>query len=41
MTTLETDLDKLIDLIKPAKLPPFDWYTPWQSTYRNTPLTLR
>jgi hypothetical protein len=41
MTTLEADLDKLIDLIKPAKLPPFDWYTPWQSTYRNTPLTLR
>jgi hypothetical protein len=29
MTELEKKLDKLIDLIKPVKQVPFDWYVPW------------
>jgi len=41
MKTLETELDKLIEPIKPTELPRFDWYVPWQSTYQNTPPTLR
>ena len=42
MTSLETDLDKLIGLIKPVKQVPFDWYVPWQSyPYRgSTPIIL-
>jgi hypothetical protein len=38
MSELETALDKLIELIKPVKQVPFDWYTPWQSYHRSTPL---
>src|SRR5215475_9954852 len=38
MSKLETELGRLIELIKPV---PFDWYTPWQSTFANTPLPLR
>jgi hypothetical protein len=38
MSKLETELDKLIELIKPVKQVPFDWYTPWQSYHRSTPL---
>ena len=40
MRKLETDLDKLIELIKPVK-PRFDWYVPWQDPVRSVPLTLR
>src|SRR6516225_3555143 len=38
MSKLETELGRLIELIKPV---PFDWYTPWHSTFANTPLPLR
>jgi len=38
MSKLETELGTLIELIKPV---PFDWYTPWHSTFANTPLPLR
>ena len=38
MSKLETELGRLIELIKPV---PFDWYTSWQSTFANTPLPLR
>ena len=38
MRKLETELGRLIELIKPV---PFDWYTPWQSTFANTSLPLR
>jgi hypothetical protein len=38
MSKLETELGRLIELIKPV---PFDWYTPWESTFANTPLPLR
>jgi hypothetical protein len=46
MSALETKLDKLIELIKPVKQVPFDWYTPWQDTYHRstsaaTPLAAR
>jgi hypothetical protein len=40
MTSLEVDLDKLINLIKPVKQVPFDWYVPWQSHRMSTPTTL-
>jgi hypothetical protein len=40
MTALEADLDKLIELIKPVKPVPFDWYVPWQETHSTVPLTL-
>ena len=33
MKTLETDLNKLIELIKPV---PFDWYSPWQDMYHRS-----
>jgi hypothetical protein len=35
MRELETELDKLIKLIKPVKQVPFDWYAPWQNTYHR------
>jgi hypothetical protein len=38
MGALETELDRLIELIKPV---PFDWYVPWQEMYSGTPLALR
>jgi hypothetical protein len=42
MSKLETELDKLIQLIKPAERPPFDWYVPWQDhMMHRQPLTLR
>jgi hypothetical protein len=41
MSKLETELDKLINLIKPVKQVPFDWYMPWQSYHRSTPLAAR
>jgi hypothetical protein len=41
MTSLEADLDKLIELIKPVKQVPFDWYVPWGSYRGSTPLTLK
>jgi hypothetical protein len=44
MTALETELDKLIELIKPAPLGWYvpDWDVPWQrEMYRGTPLALR
>jgi hypothetical protein len=42
MTALEADLDKLIQLIKPADVPNFGWYVPWTDMmYRGTPLPLR
>lgn len=46
MSALETKLDKLIELIKPVKQVPFDWYTPWQDMYHRsssaaTPLAAR
>jgi hypothetical protein len=42
MTRLEAELDKLIQLIKPAEVPNFGWYAPLsEPMYRQTPLTLR
>jgi hypothetical protein len=38
MGALETELDRLIELIKPV---PFDWYVPWQDMYSGTALALR
>jgi hypothetical protein len=38
MSTLETELNKLIELIKPVPPIPFDLYTPWQSYSAGTPL---
>jgi hypothetical protein len=38
MVELEKALDKLIGLIKPVKQVPFDWYVPWESYHRPTPL---
>jgi hypothetical protein len=40
MSELETKLDKLIELIKPVKQVPFDWYVPWQSYHSSTPLAV-
>jgi hypothetical protein len=34
MSKLETDLDKLILLIKPAL--PFGWFVPWQDVYHRS-----
>jgi hypothetical protein len=42
MTALEADLDRLIQLIKPAEVPNFGWYVPQSNMmYRQTPLPLR
>jgi hypothetical protein len=41
MSDLEVELDKLIDLIKPVKQVPFDWYVPWGPYRGSTPLTLK
>lgn len=42
MTSLETDLDKLIQLIKPAEVPNFGWYVPLSDMmYRQSPLPMR
>jgi hypothetical protein len=39
MREVETELDKLIELIKPVKPVGFQWYRPWQDTYHpSTPL---
>jgi hypothetical protein len=40
MTSLEADLDKLIELIKPTEQVPFDWYVPWGSYRGSTPTPL-
>jgi hypothetical protein len=42
MRRLEAELDKVIQLIKPAEVPPFGWYVPLSAPmYRQTPLALR
>jgi len=38
MGALEAEFDKLIELIKPVKQVPFDWYVPWQSHAESTPI---
>jgi hypothetical protein len=41
MSGLEADLDKLIQLLKPAKVPPFDWFSQFPDVihrYRNVAL---
>jgi hypothetical protein len=42
MTTLEADLDKLIELVEPPDVPSFGWYTPWGDPVMSgrTPITL-
>ena len=38
LTSGKRGLAKLIGLIKPVKKVPFDWYVPWESYHRPTPL---